>query len=116
MDQQPESNHTMKTNLSFEITRRDFLRHTATATAALALGGSLAPQLQAGPGRIPVGVQLYSVRDQCAKDLPGTLAAIAKIGYKGVEFAGYHGRSGNVASFVPNDLLSEARSYGRRAR
>ena len=58
MDQQPESNHTMKTNLPFEINRRDFLRHTATATAALALGGSLAPQLQAGPGRIPVGVQL----------------------------------------------------------
>ncbi|MCP5525838.1 MAG: sugar phosphate isomerase/epimerase [Verrucomicrobiales bacterium] len=42
---------------------------------------------------IPVGLQLYSVREQCAKDLPGTLAAVAKIGYQGVEFAGYHGRS-----------------------
>lgn len=104
MDQQPESNHTMKTNLPFEINRRDFLRHTATATAALALGGSLAPQLQAGPGRIPVGVQLYSVRDQCAKDLPGTLAAIAKIGYKGVEFAGYHGRSAKELRKMLDDL------------
>lgn len=104
MDQQPESNHTMKTNLPFEINRRDFLRHTATATAALALGGSLAPQLQAGPGRIPVGVQLYSVRDQCAKDLPGTLTAIAKIGYKGVEFAGYHGRSAKELRKMLDDL------------
>ncbi|MCS7309894.1 MAG: sugar phosphate isomerase/epimerase, partial [Armatimonadetes bacterium] len=43
--------------------------------------------------RIPIGVQLYSVRDDCAKDLPGTLAAIAKMGYEGVEFAGYHGYS-----------------------
>jgi sugar phosphate isomerase/epimerase len=33
------------------------------------------------------------VRDQCQKDLPGTVAAVAKIGYKGIEFAGYYGRS-----------------------
>lgn len=41
---------------------------------------------------IPVGVQLYSVREDCARDLPGTLAAIKKMGYVGVEFAGYYGR------------------------
>jgi sugar phosphate isomerase/epimerase len=40
--------------------------------------------------KIPIGVQLYSVRDDCARDLPGTLAAIAKMGYAGVEFAGYY--------------------------
>lgn len=43
--------------------------------------------------RIPVGVQLYSVREDCAKDLPGTLAALAQMGYEGVEFAGYYDRS-----------------------
>ena len=43
--------------------------------------------------RIPIALQLYSVRQDCAKDLPGTLAAVAKMGYDGVEFAGYHGRS-----------------------
>lgn len=42
---------------------------------------------------IPIALQLYSVREQCAQDLPGTLAAVAKMGYVGVEFAGYHGRS-----------------------
>ncbi len=42
---------------------------------------------------ISVGVQLYSVREDCARDLPGTLAAISKIGYTGVEFAGYYDRS-----------------------
>lgn len=42
---------------------------------------------------IPIGLQLYSVRDACANDLPGTLAAVAKMGYDGVEFAGYHGYS-----------------------
>jgi len=40
-----------------------------------------------------IGLQLYSVRDDCARDLPGVLKAIAKMGYTGVEFAGYYGRS-----------------------
>jgi len=43
--------------------------------------------------RIPIGLQLWSVREQCASDLPGTLDAVADMGYDGVEFAGYHGRS-----------------------
>ena len=47
--------------------------------------------------RIPIAVQLYSVRDDCAKDLPGVLEAIADMGYDGVEFAGYYGRSGRGA-------------------
>lgn len=38
--------------------------------------------------RVP-GVQLYTVRDSMAADVPGTLKAIAGIGYKQVEFAGY---------------------------
>lgn len=40
--------------------------------------------------RIPIALQLYSVREACAEDLPGTLAKIAAMGYEGVEFAGYY--------------------------
>lgn len=40
---------------------------------------------------LPVAVQLYSVRDNTEKDMPGTLKKIAEIGYKGVEFAGFMG-------------------------
>lgn len=39
----------------------------------------------------PISVQLYSVRDQAAKDFPGALKRIADMGYVGVEFAGLHG-------------------------
>ncbi|MCS6861195.1 MAG: sugar phosphate isomerase/epimerase [Abditibacteriales bacterium] len=39
---------------------------------------------------IPIGLQLYSVREECAKDLPRVLAAVAQMGYAGVEFAGYY--------------------------
>jgi sugar phosphate isomerase/epimerase len=40
-----------------------------------------------------LGVQLYTVRDALPKDFDGTLAKIAAIGFKEVEFAGYAGRS-----------------------
>ncbi|TSB45760.1 sugar phosphate isomerase/epimerase family protein [Alkalicoccobacillus porphyridii] len=40
-----------------------------------------------------IGLQLYSVKEKCAEDFFGTLDAVAKAGYDGVEFAGYHGKS-----------------------
>ena len=43
--------------------------------------------------KIPIALQLYSVREDCARDFPGTLEAVANMGYEGVEFAGYYGRS-----------------------
>jgi sugar phosphate isomerase/epimerase len=43
--------------------------------------------------RIPIALQLYSIRKDCERDLPATLEAVAKMGYEGVEFAGYYGRS-----------------------
>ena len=39
------------------------------------------------------GVQLYTARGSLGRDLPGTLKAIADIGYREVETAGYHGRT-----------------------
>jgi sugar phosphate isomerase/epimerase len=41
--------------------------------------------------RIPIAVQLYSVRKDAEADLAGVLAQIAKMGYDGVEFAGWYG-------------------------
>ena len=37
-----------------------------------------------------VGMELYTVRSQVSADMAGTLASLAKIGYKEVEFAGYY--------------------------
>ena len=37
---------------------------------------------------LPVGLQLYSVRDDMAKDFKGTLQKVKAMGYDGVEFAG----------------------------
>lgn len=40
---------------------------------------------------LPVAVQIYSVRDDAARDLRATLGAIKQMGYDGVEFAGLYG-------------------------
>ena len=93
--------------------RRDFLR-AAGAVLGGALGGSLlgacttrgedaadtaaagaAPDTaQGAPAAIAtaIGVQLYTVRSLMERDVEGTLAEIARIGYREVEFAGYYGR------------------------
>lgn len=44
-------------------------------------------------GKIPIALQVYSVREEAEKDTAGVLAAVAKMGYEGVEFAGYYGHS-----------------------
>jgi len=71
--------------------RRDLLKLLGSTT----LGAAAFPQLVRAAALYParkldrVGIQLYTVRDQMKKDFEGTLTAIAGIGYKEVEFAGY---------------------------
>lgn len=81
-------------------TRRDFLAALAAISAA-ACSRSSGASSQAGASATAsarrrldrVGIQLYSVRTEVQRDLPGTLARLAQIGYKEVEFAGYFGRT-----------------------
>src|SRR6266581_2480270 len=77
------------------ISRREFLQTTGAAAAAAFAATSPINLFAAdsyGGNKIPFALQLYPVRNECAKDLDGTVAAVAKMGYKAVEFAGYYGR------------------------
>jgi sugar phosphate isomerase/epimerase len=62
------------------------------STAALGVAALAAPYITPASAaitkRVP-GIQLYTVRDAMATDVAGTLQAIAGIGYREVEFAGY---------------------------
>jgi sugar phosphate isomerase/epimerase len=71
-----------------KMSRRGFLGQAAAQVAAAGL-------LKAAQGRSieKLGVQLYTVRDLMAKDFEGTLAKVAALGYKEVEFAGYYKQS-----------------------
>jgi len=72
------------------MNRRTFIE-SSIATATLA---SLPMPAFADEHRInPIGVQLYTVRDLMKQDVPGTIAKVAAVGYKEVEFAGYYNLS-----------------------
>ncbi len=76
--------------------RRHFLQ---TATASLAAAALLRPtRLLASPFGLPLGLQLYSVRDLLPKDYEGTLRQVAAAGYQEVEGAG--GFAGHTAAEV----------------
>ena len=76
------------------FTRRDVLRLGAATAAALALPRH---SFGAPAKKVGIGVQLYSVRDACAKDFDAALKEIAGMGFEGVEFAGYHKYDGKAA-------------------
>jgi len=59
------------------LTRRRFLAASATLPYAFA---------HAGVNTIPVGLELYSVREALKKDPEGTVRAVAQMGYQCVEF------------------------------
>ena len=60
---------------SNSFTRRSFLALTAAA-----------PLASAAKKKVPVGLELYSVRDVLKDDLMGTVRKVAAMGYEGVEF------------------------------
>jgi sugar phosphate isomerase/epimerase len=61
-----------------ELSRRAFL--------ALAGGAPFAASLLAQGKKVPVGIELYSVRGELTKDLTATVTAVARMGYEVVEF------------------------------
>ncbi len=67
------------------LSRRSFLTFSAMLPWALSARAAKS---------IPVGLELYSVRDELKKDPEGTVRAVAQMGYQGVEFyAPYFGWS-----------------------
>jgi sugar phosphate isomerase/epimerase len=74
------------------MNRRRFLETAATISAATLFSSRFG--WAAGEHKInKVGVQLYTVRDLMKEDFDGTIAKVAQVGYKEVEFAGYFGHT-----------------------
>jgi sugar phosphate isomerase/epimerase len=70
--------------------RRSFLKASGAVAAAACVG---ADRLAAAPVRLPIGLQLYSVRNLLPKDFAGTLHQLGAAGYKEVEAAGYYDKT-----------------------
>jgi sugar phosphate isomerase/epimerase len=81
------------------LSRRSFLAISACAPLWAALATA--------KETIPVGLELYSVRDELKKDLPGTLRGVAGMGYQCVEFyAPYYQWTPDYAKQVRQELDS----------
>jgi sugar phosphate isomerase/epimerase len=75
-------------------TRRTFLTTLGAAALGTAVGCRAASGATESARRLTrIGLQLYTVRAEMSKDVAGTLARVARIGYTEVEFAGYFSRS-----------------------
>jgi sugar phosphate isomerase/epimerase len=59
-----------------------------------------------------IGVQLYTVRGLMQRDFEGTLARVAQIGFREVEFAGYFGRTpAQVLALLRRNRLTAPASH-----
>ena len=97
--------------------RRRFLELTGAALAAGAAAPGLLRALgeREGAARIGrIGLELYTVRSEMEKNVEHTLARVAQIGYKEVEFAGYFGRTPAQvrAALAANGLAAPAVHIG----
>ncbi len=78
------------------VSRRKFLQQGSAAAAAAALISSFPQKLWANPLGLPIGIQLYTVKDALQNEVNGTLKQISTIGYKEVEafhYPGYDAKS-----------------------
>jgi len=80
---------------SSALSRRKFIAFSGMVPAAMLANRALAATESTVPAvaptmkptkKYPIGLELYSVRGELARDLPGTLRQVAKIGYEAVEF------------------------------
>jgi sugar phosphate isomerase/epimerase len=88
------------------MNRRSFIESSLSTLAFTSL-----PLRGIGPAHQinPIGMQLYTVRGLARTDVPGTIAKVAAIGYKEVEFAGY------FDLYTPSDLRALLDSNGLTA-
>jgi sugar phosphate isomerase/epimerase len=70
------------------LNRRGFL----VSACAGAVSGSFVTRAFAA-GQIPLGIQLWTVKDEAEKDLEGTLRKLYAIGFRQIEFAGFYGKT-----------------------
>jgi sugar phosphate isomerase/epimerase len=72
------------------LSRRSFL---VSAGAGVVAGSFMNRAFANHHEKIPLGIQLWTVKDEATKDLEGTLRQVYAAGFREIEFAGYYGKS-----------------------
>jgi sugar phosphate isomerase/epimerase len=71
------------------VSRRAFL---VSAGAGIAAGAFMTRAFANHHEKIPLGIQLWTVKDEAEKDLAGTLRKVYAAGFREIEFAGFYGK------------------------
>jgi sugar phosphate isomerase/epimerase len=87
-------------------TRRQFVGTGLAAAGCLAWRGSA---LKANPLGLPVGFQIYGVKEPASKDLVGTLKQVAALGYECVELCSFPGYVNSGFGALANMKAAEVR-------
>ena len=92
--------------------RRGFLKTSAAGTlGVMAMGPLGCTSAVANDNKsVGVGLQLYSIRDAMAEDVPGSLKKVSDLGYKYLEMAGYS--DGKFYGYEPAEFKKLADDLG----
>ena len=72
------------------FSRRSFL---VSAGAGMVAGSFMNRAMASHHEKIPLGIQLWTVKDEAAKDLEGTLKQVYAAGFREIEFAGFYNKT-----------------------
>jgi len=92
-------------------TRREFLRNNFAAVC----GAAAASRLAADPLGLPLGFQVYPIAKEFVADVPGTLKALAALGYRSVEMCsppGYKNLFGPLMEMTGSELRRRFQDAG----
>lgn len=95
------------------LSRRSFLGLAGALPVAWAAGRVVPAWAIA---RIPVALQLYSVRNDCKANFDAALEQVAAMGFEGVEFAGYYNYTENPAGLAARLAALKLKAAGTHVR
>jgi len=83
------------------INRRSFI---VSAAAGVTAGAWSKMAFASHHGKVPLGIQLWTVKDEAAKDLEGTLRKVYAAGFREIEFAGFYDKPATEVGKLMKDI------------
>ena len=90
--------------------RRDFLKLSVAGLGLVALGPLACAPAAVDRKSFGVGLQLYTIRDAMAADVPGTLKKLSDMGFKNIELANY--ADGKFYGYIPSEFKKMVNDLG----
>jgi sugar phosphate isomerase/epimerase len=88
------------------VNRRDFIARSSAVAASVVVGSHASRPAAAAECNPPLGVQLFTVRDELRRDLRATLARLREIGFTQAELYGLSGRENRLFGLTAAELES----------